>query len=74
VLALVETAGFVSAYFMLQAAFGQFLLESPLQFRLTFRIAAAAWTTGRALVATDKNVLIEFRHSLNLQELPETIY
>ena len=67
VLALVETARLIGANFVLQATLGQFLLEHPLQFGLTVRIAAAAGTSRRALVAADEDVLFEFRHLVNLQ-------
>ena len=62
VLALVETAGFIGANFVLQATLGQLLLKFPLQFCLTLGIAAATRTIRRPLVAADKDVLLEFRH------------
>jgi len=70
VLALVEAAGLIRANFVLQAALGQLLLEDPLQFGLTLGIAAAAGTLGWTLVTADKDVLFEFRHLVNLQEMP----
>ncbi len=64
VLALVEAAGLVGADFAFQAAFSQLLFEELLQAGLGGGIAAPAWVPRRALITTDKDVLIELWHGV----------
>ena len=48
--ALVKAAGFVGPDFVLEAACREFLLENPLQFACSARIATSSGMAGRALI------------------------
>jgi hypothetical protein len=63
VFALVEASCLIGADSALQSALGKFDLEQLLKFGLGGGIATSAGMSGRTLVAADKNVALEFRHS-----------
>lgn len=67
-LALIETSRLVGANTVLESTLCEFLFERPLQLAFSSRIAAPAGSFRRALVATDKDVLLELGHFSNLQE------
>ena len=64
--ALVKAAGFVGPDFVLEAACREFLLENPLQFACSARIATSSGMAGRALINADEDMLLKLRHLLNL--------
>jgi hypothetical protein len=63
-LALIETAGFVSTDLSLESAISQFLFEQFLQLCLAVRIAASSRISGRALIAAYEDVFFELRHEV----------
>src|SRR5690242_2998979 len=57
--ALVKAAGFVGPDFVLEAACREFLLENPLQFACSARIATSSGMAGRALINADEDMLLK---------------
>jgi hypothetical protein len=49
----------------------EFLFEDKLQLGLRLRIAATTRVSGIALIAADKQVLLELGHEFNLQDFQE---
>lgn len=62
VLALIEAAGLIGAYFALETALGELLFEEFLQLGFRQRIAASAGMARRALVSADENMFFELGH------------
>jgi hypothetical protein len=62
---LVEASGFVGAH-VFNATLRQLGFEQALQFALAGGVATAARMACFALVHADKNVFVEFRHTLSL--------
>ena len=63
-LALVEASGLVGAHCPFHSPLCQLDLEDALQFSCAGGITAAARVIGRPLVATNEDMLYEFRHAL----------
>jgi hypothetical protein len=66
VFALVETASLIGAHSSLQAQRSQFFLKCFLQPGLSGWIAGASGIAHGALVSTDEDVLVKFRHRINI--------
>ena len=68
VFALVETSRHIGPHSLLESTQGKLLLEKELELGLSGWIAAPAWMSGLTLIAADKQVPFELRHSSNLQD------
>lgn len=67
-LALVQASRLVGAHSAFQSALGQLHFEQLLQFGLGGGIATSTGMPRRALVPTDENMALEFRHANIVQE------
>jgi hypothetical protein len=69
VFALVQASGHIRTYSLLETSQREFVFEEELQLGLARGVAATARMSCLPLIAADKKMLLELRHSSNLQDL-----